>query len=259
MTKQAGLWLWAYDVHAPKIHRPTWNALLDFVTQNRKLIRGFGFGGDQLDNEEISHFNRKKIIYRSPASYKRNTRFFESDILGPIENVLGLDTARIWIIGNHDDWENQLVEEQPELQGTVERVELLNLRQRGWEIVERGGIYRLGKLAVIHGETLTGLGNQASVYHAKKAVESYGRSVLYGHIHSPQSYARIAPFTQSDKHMAWCSPIVGNTNPSYLRNRPTAWLNGFTIVEVMDNGNFQVWPVVVTNGRFRFAGRDYGL
>lgn len=255
--KQAGLWVWLFDVHSPKIHRPTLNAAFHFISDNRKLITGFGFGGDQNDNEEISHHNKKKIIFREKGAYKRNTDFFNKEILSPIESFLP-DQQRIWISGNHDDWENQLVQEQPELLGTVERVELLNLRDRGWEVVETGGIYKLGKLGVIHGETLSGLGNQASAYHSKRAVEAYGRSTLYGHIHSPQSFAKVAPFTQTDKHMAWCSPIVGFTNPSYLRNRPTAWVNGFTIVEVQDNGNFNVYPVVVTNGKFRYGGKLYG-
>lgn len=257
LTKtQSGLWMWMFDVHSPKVHKPTLNAGLHFLEENK--VRGFGFGGDQNDNEEISHHNKKKILFRSPGSYRRNTDYFDVHVLTPIEQALSKDALRVWIKGNHDDWENQLVQEQPELGGTVERDQLLNLKERKWEIVETGGIYRLGKLAIIHGETLTGLGNQGSTYHAKKAVEAYGRSILYGHIHSPQSFARVAPFTQSDKHMAWCSPIVGFTNPGYLRNRPTAWVNGFTIVEVRDDGMFNVLPIVVTNGKFSFGGKVYG-
>ena len=255
---QAGLWVWAFDVHSPKIHKPTLNAMLHFINDNKKIIAGFGFGGDQNDNGEISHHNKKKIIFRSPGAYKRNTDYFDREVLTPLEMALMPAAKRVWIEGNHDDWENQLVQEQPELLGTVERRGLLRLDERNWEFVPTGNIYKLGKLGVIHGETLTGLGNQGSTYHAKKAVESYGRSLLYGHLHSPQSFARIAPFVQSDKHMAWCSPIVGFTNPSYLRNRPTAWVNGFTFVEVMDTGDFNVLPIVVTKGRFSYGGVVYG-
>lgn len=258
MSKQAGLWVWAFDIHSPKIHRPTLSAMMHFVSDNTDYITGFGFGGDQNDNEEISHHNKKKIIFRKVGAYKHNTQFFDDEVLKPVESLLSDDAQKVWIVGNHDDWENQLVEEQPELLGTVERIHLLNLEYRGWQIVERGGIYRLGKLSVIHGETLSGLGNQASAYHARRAVEAYGRSVLYGHIHSPQSYAKVGPFTQTDKHMAWCSPIIGNTNPAYLQKRPTAWINGFTIVEVQENGSFNVFPVVVTNGKFRYGGISYG-
>jgi hypothetical protein len=259
LTKtQSGMWVWLFDIHSPKIHKPTWNAALHFISDNKKAIRGVGKGGDQNDNGEISHHNKKKIIFREKGAYKRNTEYYDKNVLTPLEMALQPDTHKVWIEGNHDDWENQLVQEQPELEGTVERRGLLNLDERGWEFVPTGNIYKLGKLGVIHGETLTGLGNQGSTYHAKKAVESYGRSLLYGHLHSPQSFARIAPFVQTDKHMAWCSPIIGFTNPSYLRNRPTAWVNGFTIVEVRDDGNFNVMPIVVTGGKFSFGGKTYG-
>ena len=255
---QAGLWVWAYDIHSPKVDWPTFNAMMDFLEKNRGKIRGFGFGGDQNDNEEISHHNKSKILFRGVGSYARNTELFNTKVLTPIEAALGAKVEKIWIEGNHDDWENQLVQEQPELLGTVERRKLLNLDRRGWVFISTGNVFRLGKLAVIHGETLTGLGNQAAANHALRAVLAYGQSVLYGHIHSPQSAARIAPFGQKDKHMAWCSPISGKTNPTYLRNRPTAWVNGFTIVEVRKDGTFNVAPIVVTRGVFNYGGVEYG-
>ena len=248
--------MWAFDSHSPKIHKPTYNAMLHFATDNK--LAGFGWGGDQNDNEEISHHNKSKILFRSPGSYARNTELFDERVLAPIEAVLGKNTQRVWIEGNHDDWENQLVQEQPELLGTVERRRLLNLDKRGWEFVPTGHIFQLGKLKVIHGETLTGMGNQAAANHASKALLGYGSSVLYGHIHAPQSASRIAPFSQKDKHMAWCSPILGETNPGYLRNRPTAWVNGFTLVEVREDGFFNVQPIVVTRGKFSYGGVVYG-
>jgi hypothetical protein len=256
VKSQAGLWVFAPDAHSPQIDKPTFNSLLHFVSDNK--LRGFIWGGDQNDNEEISHHNRKNYLKRSPGSYRRNTDFFDSKVLAPIESLLGKGVARVWIEGNHDDWENQLVQENPELFGTVERRGLLGLDKRGWDFIAAGEIYKLGKLAVIHGETLTGLGNQAPGRHAFKALLAYSSSVLYGHVHAPQSDSRIAPFSQKDKHMAWCSPILGATNPTYLRNRPTAWVNGFTIVEVREDGMFNVLPIVVTRGKFSYGGIIYG-
>lgn len=255
---KAGLWIWDFDKHSPKVDWPTHNAMMDFIGKNKEKIAGFGFGGDQNDNEEISHHNKSKILFRSPGSYARNTQLFDEKVLTPIERALPKSASRVWIEGNHDDWENQLVQEQPELMGTVERRLLLRLDKRGWLFVPVGHVFNLGKLKVIHGETLTGLGNQAAANHALRAVLAYGSSVLYGHIHSPQSAARIAPFSQRDKHMAWCSPIGGKTNPSYLRNKPTAWVNGFTFVDVRANGHFNVLPIVVIRGQFSFGGVTYG-
>lgn len=252
------LWVCAFDLHYPKVHKPTFNAMLDFITKNKAKIAGFYFGGDQFDNSELSHHNAGKPLYKPAGSYHRNTTGFDAAVLKPIEAALSKTTERVWQIGNHDDWEHQFVESHPELLGTIERPGLLGLVKRGWTVVPCGTGYKAGKVTLIHGETLSGVGNQASGYHAKKAVETYCRSVVYGHMHSPQSFTKVLPHNQTDKWQAHCSPILGNVNPSYLRNRPTAWLNGFTIVELQDNQNFNVYSVIVTNGKFSFAGEIYG-
>ena len=249
MSNQEGLWVCWFDLHSPKIHKPTYDAAMDFI--KHVPVRGFIFGGDQNDNSEISHHNHGKILFREPGAYKRNTEKIRT-VLTEIEAALPADAVRVWIKGNHDDWERQLVETHPELQGTVERDKLLDLTGRGWKVIETGQEYALGKLSVIHGETLAGAN------HARKAVEVYGSSVLYGHFHGPQSYARVSPFRQKHKHMGYCSPILGETNPHYLRNKPTNWVNGITLVEMQADGNFNVISLNIINGKFRYGGVQYG-
>jgi hypothetical protein len=219
---------------------------------------GFVFAGDMFDNAEISHHNNAKGIYHERGSYKRNTERFDAEILRPIEAIMGR-REKVWIVGNHDDWERQFIEENPELEGWMEREQALHLAERGWEIIPLGHAKRLGQLYVIHGEVLTGIGNQAGAYPSKKAVDIYGGCVLAGHTHAPQSYAKISPVEQRKKHMGWIAPILGACNPDYLRNRPTAWLNGFTVVEIYTaNGFFNLYPIVVFKGKFCYGGRIYG-
>lgn len=255
---KANIWVCAFDIHHPEVDWPTFNAMKQFLRENQTLIAGFIFGGDQLDNKEISHHTKNKPLFRPVGSYAENTRTFDSKILTPLEQLIPDEAKKIWIQGNHDDWEDQMVAEQPELQGTVERRTLLKLEERGWEYVGCGQRYRLGKLNVIHGEQLSGTGNQASAYHAKKAVDIYAGSVLYGHMHAHQSYTRILPHDIKQKWIAMCAPIMGATNPGYLRNRPTAWTNGFVIVEVHDNGFFNLVPIIVSGGKFSYGGNLYG-
>lgn len=249
------LWVAAYDIHYPVIHKPTFNAMLDFIENNK--VSGFVFGGDQFDNSCISHHNRGKGLYKLPGQYAKETKGFDADILKPIEAHLG-DIPKIWIEGNHDNWEYELIETHPELQGSIERPLLLNIEERDWKYVPMGTGYKYGELTFIHGETLTGVGNQASAMHAKKAIETYCTNVLYGHMHSPQSFTKVLPSDTKRKWMSWCSPVIGDVNPKYLENRPTAWLNGFTIIEFRANGLFNVYPVVVIDGQFSFGGKIYG-
>jgi hypothetical protein len=110
-----------------------------------------------------------------------------------------------------------------------------------------------------HGEILTGIGSQGGAFRSKKAVELYAGNVLAGHTHAPQSYTKISPVEQRKKHGGWINAILGATNPDYLRNRPTAWLNGFTVVELYTaNGFFSnLYSVVVLNGRFSYGGKIY--
>jgi predicted phosphodiesterase len=249
------LWVAIYDLHYPKVDWPTFNAILDFLKQNK--VEGFVFGGDQLDNECISHHTKGKGLYRLPGQYQKDERGFNEKCLSPIE-ALTKGATKVWIQGNHEDWESQLVENHPELQGSVERYLRLGLADRGWKIIERGLTYSHGELTFAHGDQLSGSGNQNPAMHAKKAVELFCQNILYGHFHSPMSYTKILPTDVSRKWMSWCSPIAGNTNPTYLQNRPTAWLTGFTVIEFREKGLFNVYPVIVIDGTFSYGGKIYG-
>jgi len=240
----------AHDLHYPAYSEKTWNAMMEFIKHVKPA--GFIFGGDQFNNEEISHHTKGKPFYRERASFKKNTTGFTREILVPLEKSLG-GAERIWIIGNHDDWEHELIEEQPELEGIIERHEAM--AERGWKVVPLGHSYKLGELNVIHGEILTGIGNQAGAYPAKKAIEIYAGNVLAGHTHAAQSFSKISPVEVKKKYMAWIAPILGATNPNYLRNRPTSWMNGWTVVELRDKGMFNLYPVICIDGEASYGGK----
>lgn len=80
------IWVAVYDIHYPKIHKPTWDAILDFVGRNSGKIAGFLFGGDQLDNEEIGHWSAGKPLFRPTGSYKANTLGFNANVLSPMKH-----------------------------------------------------------------------------------------------------------------------------------------------------------------------------
>lgn len=255
MPSSIKTWVIAHDLHYPEFSKQTFAAMLEFIKDVRPA--GFIFGGDQFNNEEISHHTLGKPFYRERASYKRNTDGFERDVLSPLERLLP-KAERVWIVGNHDRFERDLIERQPELEGIIERVDSLKLEQRGWKVVPLGHSYKLGELNVIHGEILTGIGNQAGAFPAKKAIEIYAGNVLAGHTHAPQSFSKISPVEVKKKYMAWIAPILGERNPAYLRNRPTSWMNGFTIVEMREKGLFNLFPVIVIDGKFSYGGKVYG-
>ena len=250
------LWVVAHDIHWPKTNLRALGAMLSFLKENE--IEGFVFGGDQFDNECISHHTSGKGFYRPRRAFQRDERGFDEQVLGPVERAVGRNARRVYIIGNHERFEHDFVESHPELEGVIDHTVGLRLEARGWKIVPLGHAYKIGKLHVIHGEVLTGIGNQAGMYPSRKAVELYAANVLAGHTHAPQSFTRISPVEKTQKWMGWIAPILGNVNPEYLRNRPTAWANGFTVVEGRGDGNFNCYPILIHEGKFSFGGRTYG-
>jgi|SRR5208282_934149 len=245
-----------YDMHYPKIHKPTIKCIFEYVEENPPDV--FIFGGDQFHFDCISHHTKQTPIFRTRRSYINDIEGFDKNILTPLEALLPRGCEKIWIIGNHEDWEQDLINEQPELEDAVGHVRLLRLRERGWTIVPLGHAYRLGKLFVVHGEVLTGIGNQAGMYPARKAVELYAGNVLAGHTHAPQTFTKVSPVEHTNKWQGYISPIAGNVNPEYLRNRPTAWLNGFNIIHTFADGSFNYYPAIVIKGRFAYGGKVYG-
>lgn len=245
-----------HDLHYPQYHKPTIACLFDYLDNNK--VDTFIMGGDQFHFDCISHHTKGLPLYRTRRAYMNDIEGFDRDILTPLEAKLGPKCKKIWIIGNHERFEQDLIEEHPELEAAIGHVRLLRLRERGWQIIELGHSYKLGKLIIIHGEVLSGVGNQAGMYPAKKAVELYACSVLAGHTHAPQTYTRISPVDHINKWQGIIAPIGGAVNPSYLRNRPTAWLNGFTRIETLPNGNFNLYPIIVSGGQCAFNGKVYG-
>lgn len=241
-----------HDIHYPAAHRPTLAAALAFLEAQN--VAGVVLAGDALDLACISPHTVGRGLYRPDGAFLRDLRGFDRDVLAPVEARLARGAERVFIVGNHEAWAEQLTEAQPELRGVLDIASHLRLAQRGWHVVPQGHAARLGKLTVVHGDQVR-TGGQ---YAARKLLELYGRSVLGGHTHSPQMHSRVSPVDANERHAAWVAPIVGALNPAYLRNTPNAWLNGFTVVEVREGGDFNCYPVIVTRGQFSFAGRVYG-
>ena len=241
-----------FDTHYPHTDEPTLAAILDFLKKNKVGL--FVFGGDNLDCGSISHHNKAKPLYRPQGQMKRDLDGFEKAVLSAVEKLLPKDCVKVWLTGNHEDWASQLIEEQPELDGLLDFPRYLELARRGWIVKPQGGHYKRGHLKWIHGDVLTG--GQAA---PRKALDTYVESVVFGHFHAFASATKVLPHSAKYKWQAWATGCVGSVNASYLKNRPTGWLNGFAITEFYGTrGNFSHYPVTVLGGRFAYGGKEYG-
>ena len=244
------------DIHYPKYHKPTLNAVLHFLDENE--VDGIVFQGDQLDMENISHHTKGRPGLRSKGGYLKDVNGFCKDVLIPVDKRLPKGAERYWIVGNHERFEQDLIDEQPELKQLVDHQRILDLAGRGYKVIPLGHGLKLGKLNIIHGEILSGIGNQAGMYPARKAVELYAGNVLAAHTHAMQMFTKISPVEHTQKWAGYINGILGETNPSYLRNRPTAWSHGFAILEVHPDDNFNLHLIHVHKGKFSYGGKLYG-
>lgn len=243
-------WIDLGDIHSPEYDRRTWHAILSYLKVNK--VDGVILSGDQLDLACISHWNKNNHLVKLKGGLKRDLDNFDRDILTPLESLLP-KCQKVWIDGNHERFITDRVQEDPELFGMLDHVRYLQLKERGWKIIPLGGSFKLGKLNVIHGETISGAANAA-----RKAVEIYSSNVLLHHFHSPSSYSKTSPVNHKHKFMAWVAPIIGKVNPIWIKNRANSWINGFTIIEVRrPSGLFNLYPVVILDGVFSYGGKVY--
>jgi 3',5'-cyclic AMP phosphodiesterase CpdA len=147
--------------------------------------------------------------------------------------------------GNHDAWLDMFVEnkvgDHPALKGyKFDRA--CNLKKRGYKYYQHNRPLKIGKLNFIHGA-------YATVYHAKKHLESYGANIIYAHVHDCQRHT----LTKLDAGTigSWA---VGNLKDhsaeknKWLRGRLHNWQHAFAIVDWYTNGNFKVEVVDIQNG-----------
>ena len=238
-------------MHFPEQHDPTFLAVLDFMS--RVKVAGITWLGDQLDLSEISHWNAKKPGLKKRGALRANLDAFNKDILDSIDALLSPNAIKRWHVGNHERVIADMYEASPELEGMFDLDEHLKLAERGYEIIELGGISELGHLSLIHGD---GVGS--GKYIANKLVDSHCTNIVMGHVHAASSFTKVAASNSTRKWMGWTMPTMGTTNPDFARNRPNAHTNGFGIVELYGN-QFNLYTIITDSitGQFSYGGSTY--
>src|SRR6185437_1615313 len=117
-----------------------------------------------------------------------------------------------------------------------------------------GEMSELGHLGIIHGDQV-GSGQ----YVAKKLVDTYCNNMVMGHVHTASSFTKVSAAKASRKWMGWTLPTMGTTRPHYARGRINAHVNGFGIVELMHDGQFNLYTVIADSGTgsFSYGGQYY--
>ena len=200
--------------------------------------------GDFADSSALSHWNLEKRRKIEGKRHKKEMAMVDKEL-----KYLEKHTKEIiWLEGNHENWVEQYIDKNPEMEGLVEYQVLLRLKERGIKWIAMNDLYKLGDLYLTHGM-------YANLHHAKKHMEKLGCNICYGHTHMPQEYGCSMRMQKPLK--AVCLGCLCGKKPDYLRGKHGNWRNGFAVLYVASNGEFNIYPIDIINNRFYFNGRRW--
>lgn len=228
----------------------SWAALVEFAKDFKP--DAWVFGGDQLDCAPVSHWNGAKKKSIEGLRLLEEFQTFDKEYLTTADRLLPRDGTKIFHFGNHERFIDDFTETNPGVEGLVEIESNLNLVKRGWKIVELGKSSNLGKLHFLHGDKLGGGDN-----YTKKAVTECERSVRIFHHHTYQATTKVSALDVKDRKTAVGIPCLCLKNPGYAREKPNRWLSGFNYGYIHEDGTYNDYVPIITNGRMTVEGKTY--
>ena len=208
--------------------------------------------GDVGEWESVSHWQWKKKK-RPPLEYQLPS--VDKEI---IEVNKGLDiidkalanvncTDKHMIEGNHDDWLNRFVLENPYLKEYT-FPKAVRLQERGYKYYAMGKYLKMGKLWFYHGHHFSG------IHHTRNHLLRLGCNIMYGHHHDLQQTS----VTHMDgPKSAWsigCLKDMSSESNDFLGHRRVNWAHAFSIVDFFNNGYFTVHIQQIINGQTSLWG-----
>lgn len=235
-----------FDLHVP------YNVDLDPVMEFARDFKPTKvvLGGDLHDWTAVCHWIADQSRHLQGESIKQNYAELERVLLKPLQKAVG-GTRKILIPGNHERWLEQAIQLEPNGAEYWRLEDNVKLREYNIQLLKFNQAWQANKnLVYIHGL-------YTNDSHAKKTVNAYHTSVIYGHCHTVQSYTMVSPVDSDKFYKGQAVGCLCKLNPHYAENRPNAWVNGFSYAYVDEDGTFEDYPVVMVKGKFWALGRRY--
>lgn len=207
-------------------------------------------GGDILDCGSISHHNHGKPGAVEGFKLLADAKELRSALIEPLE-ALPWKPKLYYIVGNHEDWLNDLSDQIPALEGLVDLRTVLSLGKR-WEVVPNGEHMRLGKIVFMHGDTVKG-----GEHSAKWGAFAYEGNIRFGHFHTYQAYTKLSAL-EANGHTSIAVPCLCHKLPKYGGGAPNRWMQGFLYGAVNGpQGSFGDSVAIIVNGKAVINGKVY--
>ena len=234
------------DCHIPHQNDPAVKAvlkLMDDIKFDKNIITG-----DFMDLGCIGHWNKNKHKTLEMARLK-NDYIQGNALLDEMDKRLPKDAEKFYLMGNHEVWADNFLEEMPALTGMVEPETMLFLKERGYQISQYNELVQFGRLFMTHGI-------YSGANPTKKHLDELKVNILFSHTHTKEE--RMSP--SPARKIAFSGYNIGclcDLGPDYMRNRPNAWTHAFAVVYFFKNGYFDVKVPRIVEGRFIFNGKIY--
>jgi len=232
------------DEHYPDHDEPTINIIRKFTKDFKPDY--FLRMGDMMDFGTISYHNRKKMRLVEGKRLKREYRAFQKR-LDEIDATLPPDCETFYVLGNHEYRVDRLIEEQPQHEGFIELAH--NLDMERYEVIPFNEVFNIGDMWFLHGEYY-------NKYHAEKNARIYGKHIFNWHVHTNQVYTMHSALDRAPRQGVSVG-CTSNKNPSYLLNRPNAWVHQFLYFYLYDDGSFTYYTPIIIDGRCVINGKEY--
>jgi len=238
------------DIHFPNQDEKAFKCALNVI----KAVKPTGFVliGDAIDGESVSHWQwskkkRPPLEYQLPAIDKEIKEGNKGlDRIDKVLDKVGCKKKQ-FAQGNHEKWFDHFVEENPYLENYSSR-KAFKFDERGYEWHPYGKIFKVfgSKLHAYHG------GHYMGIAHARTHALQLGCNIIYGHTHDSQK----AVITHiSGSHMAYSMGCLTDMTKDYLKGRPTNWTHNVGLVDIFDDGNFNLIVLDIVDGVTSYAGK----
>ena len=207
-------------------------------------------GGDQLDLSVISHWNKRSKLNMEGLRLRDDYQGFRRDFLDPLERLIP-NAKKTVLKGNHEDWADQFLDENPALEGLLEIDSNVGYTANGWTMIEQGKAARIGKLYIVHGDHIRGQ------LIAKNALMMYEQNVRFGHFHTYEAFTKVSALDEKHCKSAVAVPCLCSREASYGKGAPNRWLTGFNVGYMYPDGTFTDTVIIMINNRFHWNGITY--
>lgn len=238
------------DTHVPEHDENAIEAFCQFLDYYKP--HGLINLGDFLEMESVSHWEPKTAKPRRLVPEVLAAKA----ILQKIDKAVGPQCIyKRFIIGNHEDWlEQLLINRVSEIYDDIELLDvdlsvqkLLGLKDLGYRTIPLNEILRLGEMHYIHGY-------YTNIHHAKKHLEVFGVNIMYGHLHDVQSHSGVSVKGVHESISIGC---LRSLAARFLRGKPNNWSHAFGIVEYRNDGTYTRYVPILIDGQFSFNGKIF--